>query len=328
MAVPTITSLDPASGLTRGDDMIRIVGTGFRVPPAPPATGYLGGDQPKTVSVKFEGQESLWAYSASDSLILARVPEYRGPHDVTFPLPLDVRVANLDDAGAEIAGENVTLVDGYSVGQPSLAAECYFQRVVRAFQHVLKRHVMADVYVTVSRDAASLPLDDERLKAEAPALYLRGPRTPVNRFDSCNLENEVEGAGDSYTRRRYPVTMDFEFVLTIVARGSRQLYALVQSCILLFRDITEVRVLDDPNDDPVNPTGVYKEYEIEMPWPFAPDIDDEPNDSDLFRMTAGVMIRGVHIDDEAGTIIERGWKVTSNDGEPTLDVQVIAPSGL
>ncbi len=329
MAVPTIISLDPDGGLTRGDNVIKINGTGFRVPPVPPATGHMGGEQQKTVSVKFEGQESTWAYAASDALVLAKVPEYRGPHrGVTFPVALDVRLANLDDNGDEIAGENVTLGGAYAAGQPSLAAECYFQRVVRAFQQVFKRHVHDKVFVTVSRDAASIPLDDERLKAEAPALYLRGPRAPINRFDSSNMEDEVAYGATEWTRKRYPSTHDFEFTLTVVAKGSRHLYSLLQSCMLLFRDITEVRVLDDPADDPVNPTGTYKDYEIEMPWPFAPDVDDEPNDSDLFRATAGVTIRGVHIDYEAGTIVERGWKITDNNGMPTTEVQRIAPSGL
>jgi len=320
MAVPTITSIDPNTGLTRGDNIIKISGTNFRLPPPPPSTGYLGGDQQKTVSVKFEGQESAWAYSASATMILARVPEYRGPHDIAYPVSLDVRVANLDDSGLEIPGENVTEVDGYDVDRPSLAVESYFQRVIRALQHVFKRHVHPHVYVTVSRDAPSSALDDQRLVADAPALYLTGPRTPINRFDSINREEGEIDPGDptQYYRRRYPVTVDMDFVLEIVAKSSRQLYGLIQSTHLLFRDVTEVRVTDDPGDDPVNPTGTYKEYEILMPWEFPVDVNNTPNPSDLFTASAGVRIRGVHIDEEAGNIIERGWIVdaTSTEVQP------------
>ncbi len=327
MTIPAITNINPSSGLTRGDNIVHITGSGFRVPPAPPATGYLGGEQPKTVSVKFEGQESAWAYSASDTLILARVPEYRGPHSgITFPLALDVRVANLDDEEVEIPGENFTLQDAYAVGQPGLAEESYLQRVIRAFVHLFRRHVHDKVFVTVSRDAARQPLDDERLQAEAPALYLKGPTAPINRFYGVNREEEVEEGPTGWYLKRFPCTHDLEFTLTIIATSSAHLYGLLQSCILLFRDITEVRVLDDAEDDLVNPTGSYKDYEIEMPWPFAPDVDDSPNASDLFKATAGVVIRGVHIDYEAGTIIERGWKITENDGLPTTDMQPVASS--
>lgn len=323
MAVPTITGLTPDNGLTRGDNIVRIAGANFRLPSAVPALGYLGGEQQKTVSVQFDGQESLWAYSATDGLILARVPEYRGPHGVPFPVAQSVRVANLDDNGDEIAGEVVVAAGAYSVDRPGLVEESYFQRVVRAFVHVFKRHVIPDVFVCVSRDAANQHFDDTRLQAKAPAVYLIGPSTQVNRFDSINREEATEDPSDpdQWYRKRYPVTLDLEFDVAIYATTERHLLALSQACILLFRDITEVRVPDLEGQ-----TEPYKDYEIEMMRTFHPDIDDEPNRSDLYKSRAGVMIRGVHIDDADGTIIQRGWRITDNDGLPVVDMQSIAQS--
>ena len=320
MAVPTITGITPNSGLTRGDNIVRIAGSNFRLPPAVPATGFLGGDQQKTVSVQFDGQESLWAYSATDELILARVPEYRGPYAVTFPVEQTVRVANLDDDGNEIAGENVAELSAYSINRPGLVEESYFQRVVRSFMHVFKRHVIADVFVSASRDAANSHFDDTRRQAKSPALYLIGPRTLVNRFYSVNREDATENPLDSnqWYRKRYPVTLDFEFDLLICATTERQLMALSQACILLFRDITEVRVPDLSTE-----TQPYKDYEIEMMWTFHPEIDAKPNRSDLFKARAGVVIRGVHVDDQDGTIIQSGWRITKNEGLPILDTQTI-----
>jgi hypothetical protein len=326
MTVPTIAGVNPNSGSTRGDNIVRVEGSGFRLPPPPPPTGYLGGPQPKTVSVKFEGVESEWAYSANDGLILARVPQWRGAYDVPFPLALDVRVANLDDSGIEIPGESVTLADAYQIDRHSLSTESYFQRVIREFQHLFKRHVTDKTFVTVSRDAATAALDDQRLRAAAPAVHLVGPRTAVNRFYSINREEIEQDSIDPtmWMRRRFPVTVDFDFDVYLYADSSRHLFSMAQSVMLMFRDIIVVRVPDDPTD----PTGPHKDFEIDMLWPFQPTVEDnEANESDLFVATAGVVIRGVHVDEEAGTIVQRGWLITDNDGEPVAQVQPIGPTG-
>jgi len=308
VAVPTITAVSPNNGKTKGDNIIFIEGTNFRLPEAPPPLGYLGGDQQKTVSVKFEGQESNWAYSAADEKIIARVPEYLGPHDVPYPVSLDVRVANLDNDGNEIPGENATLTDGYSVDRPNLAAQSYMQRVIRTFQHMFKRHVLLNTFISSSRDAPSKALDDERFKAMLPAIFLIGPRTNVNRFKSSNLEDEQHDQGE-WNRRRFPVTLDFEFDLEIHVTKTRHLFGLEQALILLFRDKTELTIDNDPND----PSKGSTEYEITMDWETTPATENEPNQSDVLSSTAIVKIEGVHVDDEDGTIVERGWDIDSSE---------------
>lgn len=321
MAVPTITSVDPDSGLTTGDAIVRIVGTNFLLPTVAP-TGNLGGEQPKTVSVKFEGQESQWAYAASETLILARVPEYRGAYDITYPVALDIRVANLDTNGDEIPTENDTLADAYSVDRPSLAGEQYFQSIVRAFLQLFKRHVLLNSHVTMSRDAAEDPTSgDERLRATAPSINLVGPRATQDRDHNFDrLEDVVDpGDVDSFIRKRHPTSLVFAFDLMLYARGSGHLYALQEGCINLFRDVTHIRV---PLDKDL-PDGEYTEYEIEMPWLFEPVTEDDPNSSDLFVARAGVVIHGVQVDSRDGTIVERGWRIFGNDGNPTLEVEVI-----
>lgn len=308
MAVPTITDLSPNTGKTKGDNIIFINGTNFRLPPSPPHIGFLGGDQQKTVSVKFEGQESAWAYAASSEKIIARVPEYLGPHDVNYPVGLDIRVANLDDAGVEIPSENVTLENGYSVDRPNLAIESYMQRVIRSFQHMFKRHVLFNTFITSSRDAPNKALNDERFKAQLPAIFLIGPRTNTNRFKSSNLEDEQFDAGE-WERRRFPVTLDFEFDLEIHATKSRHLFGIEQALILLFRDKTSLVIENDPDDQSKGST----EYEIAMQWDTTPSTENEPNQSDIMSSTAIVTIEGVHVDDEDGTIVERGWEVESSE---------------
>ncbi|MCK5604399.1 IPT/TIG domain-containing protein [Candidatus Pacearchaeota archaeon] len=321
MAIPTITSLDPAAGFTVGDNIVIIIGTNFLLPTvAPPGSGYLGGEQAKTVSVQYEGQESEWSYAASSTMIVSRVPEYRGPHDQAYPVALDVRVANLDPDGVEIPTENVTSADAYSVDRPSLAGETYFQSVVRSFIHLFKRHVLLNTHTTMSRDAEHQSEIDKRFAATAPAINLIGPRTGQDRDHNFNTLDAVEDPADAnaFIRKRHGVSLDFVFDLIIYAKGSGHLFALQESCIKLFRDVTEIRVPDDP----AVPDGDYIEYEIEMPWLFEPVTEDDPNSSDLFMSRAGVVIRGVQVDSVGGTIVQRGRRITSNDGDPTLEIEV------
>jgi hypothetical protein len=319
MAVPTITSVTPSEGLTRGRNIVAIAGTNFRLPPAPPADGPVGGDQQKTVDVKFAGVASEWAYAATAELIYARVPEWRGDYNLTFPIDLDVRVANLDDDGNEIAGENVTLADGYAVNQPGYAEESYFQQVVREILRLFRRHVFKNTHITVARDYDDDPSDLKRMLANTPVVHLVGPTTPLNRFYSINREDVEEDPSDpdAYFRLAPPVTVDIEFDIRGYAKTSRQLYAIQQAVLMMFRDITFVRVDIDPND----PAQGYKEYEFHLPFESYPRSVTIPNFSDLVSFFASCVIRGVHIDDEAGTIIERGWRITANDGEPVVDLQ-------
>jgi len=319
MAVPTITAIDPPTGNTKGGYLIRIDGTNFRLPPPPPPTGYLGGPAQKTVSVQFDGVESEWAHAIYDTGILARVPEYRGPDGATWPVQYDVRVANLDDSGVEIPGENVTLVDGFAVDRPVMTAQPYQQRLVEELIKLMRRHVMSNVHLTVTRDYADDPPSDEHLWAEMPVIHLAGPRTVLNRFYSCNREEVEEDPSDPelYFRRKFPVTVDMEFDIIGWAKNSRHLFAMGQAIVLLFRDIIHITIDVDPSD----PARGQVSYELDMPFGNQPDYNTAPALDDLRNFRTMCRIRGVHIDDESGTIVERGRELTVNGGNPVVNTQ-------
>lgn len=319
MAVPTIIELSPSSGLTRGLNVIQIIGTNFRLPGPVPSVGYLGGEQEKTVRVSFDGVESPWAYAASESLILAKVPTYTGPTNAIFPMSQAVRVSNIDANGVEIPGEYVVSVDAYTLTMSSLSEESYYQRVIREFLRLFKRHVTKSSFVTSSRDAASSDYSDKRQDADVPSVYLIGPRAMVNRFYSTNrTEIEVNPQNiNEWIQTKEPVTLDFEFTVSAYANSSLQMYGLCQACILMFRDITVVRVPDFKGQDEPS-----KEYETEMIWQFMPETDNTPNSSDLFKSSAQVIIRGVNVDDAGGTIVRRGWRIHGNDGMPVIEIDL------
>lgn len=297
MAIPTITSISPTSGLTKGGNILQINGTNFRIAPLPPAVGYLGGDAQQTVSVLFEGVRAEWAEAASDTLILTRVPQWAGAYDA-LPLDLDVRVANLDDSGVEIPTENATLADAYTIDRTKLTTESVLQKVCREAVSVFRRHLLQNTHITMSRDFDETIATLERKVAEAPVVYLIGPNSPTNRLRSCNhLDPRDDPANPGmFVRNEVPITVDLNFEIRIYAVGSQHTISLQQALILMFRDVTSLIVGDQIP-------------EFRMPFNRYPTITNVPNQSDLYSIRSGMSIKGVHLDEESGTIIERGWDV-------------------
>lgn len=322
MAVPTITSISPAAGLTRGEQWIAIIGTNFRLPVIPSApSGYLGGAARPSVKVTIGGVPCEYAESATTELVYCKVPRWAGSPSATFPIELDVRLANLDDDGNEIAGEAVVEVDGWTYHRPPLTEACYLKRIVDELITLLRRHVLPNVAVTISREWDDNPATIERLRDSAPSIHLVGPRLTLNRFDSINRENAQAEASDPtyYQRRKVPVTSDLEFDVRIFAANPYHATNLIQAFLLTWRDITEIAILRDPSDASLG----YGSYDIEIPWDRYPDMDAAPSYSDLVTITTGLMIAGVHLDDESGTMIERGMTIWANDGEPVVELESV-----
>ncbi len=320
MAVPTITATSPSTGPSTGTNIIRVDGSNFRLPDAPPVSGYCGGDAQVTVQITIGGVISDWAHAVADGVIYVRVPQWEGDYSISFPAALDVRVANLDDAGVEIPGENATLTDGYTITRPSLAAETYFQRIIGELISLCRRHLLPDVFLTASRDYDADPGTNlARLFATLPCVHLVGPSTTLNRFYSVNREDPEEDATDPnvWTRKKEPVTVDIEFQLVGWAATIRQLTALGQATTIMFRDVKWIEILKDPSD----PTLGTDRYELDIPFTGQPDYNTLPSTDDLRNFRASVIIRGVHIDPEAGMIVERGWDLYAGDGTPTIETE-------
>jgi hypothetical protein len=317
--IPTVVSVTPDVGRSTGTNLVEIVGTNFRLPPPPPSHGYCGGDQPRTVRVSFAGVDSEWAYAAHAGLILARIPIWSGPYDLPWPVAVDVRVANLDDAGVEIPGEAAIKANGYAYALPDLVGEPYVQRVCRELLKLFRRHFLANIWITIDADYTDSPADLDRLRSAAPVIHLVGPTAPLNRFDSVNYEppEDDPAGGGRWLQKKEAVVADLGFEVRCYAPTSRQLFGLGQAFTLFQRDVVDLRVPDDP----AAPLGSAKTYEARCPFDGLPDYNTEPVSAGLFAWVARFVITGVQIDTESGTVIRRGWSVTANGGEPVRDVQ-------
>lgn len=310
MGIPTITSISPTTGLTKGGNVVQIVGTNFRIPPPPPADGYLGGDAQRTVRVLFEGVAAD-AQAASDTLIIATVPEWAGAFNI-MPLSLDVSVANLDDAGVEIPGEVVVSSDLYTISRPSIAKKSVLKSVTAVLVDIFRRHLLENSHVTMSRDFDEDPSTIERVMADLPVVYLVGPNTPVDRLRSVNQLSPEALPGDStyYFRKEVPITTTLVFDIRIYSQGMQHTTALQTELMMLFRDV------------PYLPYGDER-YWLMMPFNRYPAISNVPNQSDLYSVRAGCEIRGVHLDSYSDTIIDIGRQIIDNDGEPIVETQAI-----
>jgi len=314
MAIPTFTSIDPTSGPTKGTNLVKIEGTNFRLPPSPPAEGPVGGPAQKTVSVQFDGVESSWAHAITSDLIYATVPEWTGADGETMPVDLDVRIANLDDSGVEIPGEVVIAADAYAVDRPVMTTETDFQIVISELIGLFRRHVIENVWITLSKfysDDVATGLDLVK-RAGLPLLHIQGPSTVENRFYSLNRLDPEEDPADPFGWIQYkePVTVDLSFELVGWTDNSRHLYGMGQALVLLLRDHKWLTVPIDPND----PAAGTKRYELDMPFEGQPVYDSIPVVDNLRSFRATCMIRGVDVDERDGLILRRGYTAHVGEG--------------
>jgi hypothetical protein len=314
MAAPTITSLEPASGPTGGLTLVEVTGSGFRVPPGPPATGPTSPPRP-TVEVLVGGRR------AADLRV-------RAPDRLSFLSPAhdagtaDVVVRNLDDDGVPIAGEEATLADAYTFVAPRLAVESDLTRLVRTLLRELKRQVHPNVSLTVQTDFDAETGDELHLTelASMPGLVLVGPELSENRFYSLNQAPEVPASEGTVLRRRVPYTVDLGFTLVGVADHTTELLNLMAAVELFFHRNKFLEM----DRDPANPLAGAVRYEMD----FRPDGDlrvtSQPNESNVRSFSGSLVVRGFDLEDLAGVPGDAAFERTA----PADDVLFDPPQQL
>jgi hypothetical protein len=319
MAIPTLVSLSPNSGPVRGGDKIVLTGTNFRTAPLNAPTGYTSSAEQQTIAVKFDGVLAPYAAAASATVAHVVVPQWLGSYKLAFPVAVDVRLANLNDAGAEIATENVTKVDAYSYTRPSFSTECYFQRVIREMVKMMRRNLSTNVHLTIDKNYTDDPTDHERLRAVAPVYHVVGPRVVESFIDTQRKLEVQDTTYPAFIEKKPPIWSDLEWDVNIYAENPTALFSMCQAFMRLFRSGIKVRV---PNEAAL-PAGLYKDYQCYMDSGGIPQPDLAPDVLGLLNAQGSFSVRGVQIDDEAGTVIDRGSRITSNDGDPEIELEAL-----
>lgn len=234
MAVPTITTIAPSTGTPAGGQAVEIIGTNFRLPSAPPATGPAP-VLPSPVEVLFDGVASPKVAVLTDSRLYAVTPVHSMPFNsqgVTSGTDaVNVIVRNVDDTGTPIPGETVTASNGYTYARPGITHEQSgdFVRVTMLLIDTMRSQVLANTVVETSVDfdpnTGTARIDVSTL----PSLIVEGPTVTFNPFFTYRGQNPVPGqnAGEVFLQRRHRV-VDLAFDLTGVTDSMVELINLIQ----------------------------------------------------------------------------------------------------
>lgn len=290
MSIPTITKVDVVTGPTGGRRVIKIWGGNFQLPPEPAANGVTPTANP-SVEVLFGTVPAREVRVLARSLLHVVTPI----HD---PGTVAITVRNIDQDGAVVPGETVTLAAAYTFARPGIgsadaASQSNLTRLVRTIVEELRRQILANVVLTTHTDYDDTP-DGANVAALAdiPGLVLSGPTLRLNRFYNTNEPRESDDAhGDTY-KQRPARTVDVAFTLIGVDELMTRELDLIAECTAFFLRNPMLRMLRDPAV-----AGVYSEYEME--------IDDggdfksigTPNNSNVRAFSGAFLVRGLDIEE-------------------------------
>lgn len=292
----------PAEGPTAGRALVEVYGSGFRLPPAFPASSGPSGPAQaglvrvgvqKTVSVTFDGAEAPLVEVVRSNLLRVLTP--------VSPIPavsatghgagtVDVVVRNLDDAGVPIPGEEVTLADGYAYRRPKLdaATESDFLRLVRAFLREWKRQVLPDVVLTDHTDFDPDVSTAFVEVAALPAIVLSLTGIPENRFYSLNEGPEEEINEDRVDVRRRPRTVDLNFDVIGISASTMEMTNLLAAA----NEFMRRNPFLDLDRDPADPGKGRVSYELDFQPGASFEVGNRPNNSNLRSFSGAVVVRG------------------------------------
>lgn len=265
MAVPTITSLSPASGHTGGQTLVEIVGTNFRVPAYPPAEGVT--ETPVTMRVTFGGEAGTLVGVIDEETLLVLTPSHDESGVPATSLneaiaASDVTVENLDDNGDPIVGESATLAEAFSFRKPVLNVPTTTERVLEELQRQLQRALPRGVELvydphTDYDDETGDALNIVRF-ARLPGVGLTGLRTPKSQVASDRGEITVEIDDSRSVTRRAPIKRDA--ILTVIAASDsrHELGRLSLAIQQIFEKLTTLRIPLDIGDA----SRGYAEYDV------------------------------------------------------------------
>ena len=300
MAIPTITSIQPARGASSGQTLLTITGTGMRLPPQPPAGRPTTGRLPQTVQIHIGGKPVTCVLVRED----AAIPDGTIATCLTpasAPGPADVLIQNLDSTGQPIAGEILLLPDAFTYERTALSMESSLTRLVRALLRALKAQVIENVNLTVHTDFDASPENGVQLAAVArlPALVLAGPELRQNRTYSLN-QQPVRELRDGLALHRVPYTVDVGFTLIGITDRTAELLNLMSLCTLFLHKNKHLVMAGDPHA----PDAGHVAYEMD----FAPggqfQVRSQPSESNVRHFVGELVIRGFDIDEPHGIAIE------------------------
>lgn len=307
MAVPTITTVTPSSGLTGGRTLVTITGTNFAQAHTPPTTQGKAPAPNPCVQVLFGSTPSPRAEPISVTQVLAEVPV----HD---PGAVTVTLKNLDSTGSPITGEVATKANGYTFKLPDLTSVSSIKRIVDAFVLDLRRQVMANVSVAVHTDYAELPDATARIvmMSTLPGIVLIGPTMRENKFYDSNVPDTTDAFPDlsvGYQRPKY--TCDLVFSLVAAANHTAEMVNLAAQITDYFTRVSYLEVNRDANDAS---KGVIR-FEVDFDGDAELRTATIEGLSNVRHMTGTVLVRGAWVETE-DMVVDRVMPLQDHTPDP------------
>jgi hypothetical protein len=324
ITAPKLTAVTPARAPTHGRYLVALTGKNFRVAPTPPPAAYARGAEQETVGVWINGIRCAHAYAAASTTAYAEVPEWTGTPGTGSRLnAVSVTIANLNDAGAVIAGETATLAAGFAYEEANLTLATPFERVLKELLYQLRRHVLRNTHWIRSRDYDADPAAraDDPTRATVPRLDLVGP-TLTAAPDWGQTRADAESTGTT-TWRRPQRQRTYHLGWTLDAycadANAAEPIALAVAAEQFFVQVPYVTIPADP----AAPSGTQWQYELAVIDP--PAFDVAPQGDGLRHFSVNFELRGVDLGPQDLQAVEQGWTVYDADAPTVAAVPIADP---
>lgn len=331
MAVPSLVSITPTTGHTGGRTLVELVGTGFALPPAPPAEGPTTAPGP-SVAVTIGGRPCPKVWVVSSTLLRALTPihdpsgtppvvaepERSIPAGAAVPAS-DVVVQNLDVHGVPVVGETATLPGAYAFVRPDLTVECHLELVIKAFVLELDRQVLDNISWNPHTDYD--PDTGDALNftefARLPGIALVDMRFPKSQWRQDEDQSEIDINSTTFIIRRPPDVRDVTMTLVGASDTSAEIVRLLQATEGFFRKNPTLALDRDPSD----PTKGTIEYQIDHAQNDEASITGTMGNTNIRSFAFAVVIRGVLLEEIPGLpMASIPGAPASFSAEPTIGI--------
>lgn len=294
MAVPTIISITPSSGLAIGLTPVKIVGTNFRTASVPPPEAIEGTNiWQQTASVTFDGIEADSVMVLDSTTIWVTVPEYLGDYE-SIPADVDVIVTNLDDSGVAISGETVTESDGYTYKRQDITTTGALLHVTASLTEWFRRNILEETVVTTDTEYADSPSDGVIALASLPAIALAGPAIADDPYRQDRQDHDADEQNETETNvfinEKPRNAKILGFTIHVFGRTKTEVLNLTEAIEDIITARGRLRILDQPGgSDRLN-----LQLKLVESWVSSDDRDNNSHQSTNTLEVSGVKLRIAH----------------------------------
>ena len=300
MALPTVTSHTPTRGHTGGMVFIAFIGTGFALPADPDTTSLPVPAPGASMSITFGGVEALDIRVEDDETVTCLAPICPLVNSDGIPIPgkVDIVLTNLDADGDPVAGESVTITDGFEYLRPNLSAKSFPHWVLETFMRQIILQVVPRVGLAVHTDFRDGEEIDYDKIPEAPCLVLTDVDFVTSTTQQRQGAQEIQLANGRFVKRRAPSVFDCELSIAGIATTPTEIMTLLTATELFFRKNTKLAV--SRSIDKADPTAGTLLLILEYGPLQSMRITAGGSDSNIRTFAKTVSIRGIPFEEIPG----------------------------